>query len=54
MKLTIVLTRDVENQSEGAQLYQAVRNFMEQFPQVEVRGTVTNHFELEEAHEDPD
>ncbi len=52
MKLNIVLTKDVSDQEEGAVLYDRVVEFMSQFPEVEVRGTVSNHFELEEADED--
>ena len=53
MRLTIILTKDVPDQAEGALLYEHVRDFVAQWPSVECRGTVTNHFELEVPDEPP-
>lgn len=48
MQLVITLRKDVADRDEGEQIYELVKTRLEDHPEVEVNGHVTNHFDLEE------
>lgn len=49
MTLTIVLRKEVEDQTHGHELYQVVKDTIEaQYPNVKITGNLTNHLEPSE------
>jgi len=48
MQLVITLRKEVEDREEGEALYELVKQRLEDRPDVEVRGHVTNHFLIED------
>lgn len=47
MYLIITLRKEVPDRETGQQIYQLVKQRMEDRPDVQVQGHVTNHFDLE-------
>ena len=48
MFVIITLTKPVPNRETGRALYDFVKSKVSQFPEVQVSGHVTNHFNLDE------
>lgn len=48
MYLVITLRKEVADQPEGKQIFELVKQRLEDRPDVKVTGHVTNHFYLEE------
>lgn len=48
MQLVITLRKKVADREEGKQIYELVKQKLEDHPDVKVTGHVTNHFENEE------
>lgn len=48
MQLVITLRKEVEDRDEGEQIYQLVKERLQDRPDVKVRGHVTNHFLIED------
>lgn len=48
MYLVITLRRMVEDRDQGEQIFELVKQKLEDRPDIKVTGHVTNHFELEE------
>lgn len=48
MDLIITLRKEVADRDEGEQIYQLVKQKLEDRPDIIITGHVTNHFDLEE------
>lgn len=48
MQLIITLRKEVADQAEGQQTFEAVKQKLEDRPDIKVTGHITNHFEEEE------
>lgn len=48
MQLVITLRKEVTDQPEGQQVYELVKQKLEDRPDIEIRGQVSNHFDMEE------
>lgn len=49
MYLVITLRKEVPDRETGKVIYELVKQKMSDRPDVEIRGHVTNHFDLEEG-----
>ncbi|MBA7623566.1 hypothetical protein ES703_30963 [subsurface metagenome] len=47
MQLVITLRREVEDRDQGEQLFELVKQKLQDKPDIKVTGHVTNHFDLE-------
>lgn len=48
MELVIILRKKVSGQTEGQQIYELVKQKLEDRPDITITGHVTNHFDIEE------
>ena len=48
MHVVITLRKEVEDRDEGRFIYDLVKNRLADRPDVEIRGLVSNHFDLDE------
>lgn len=48
MELIITLRAQVETQEQGKEIYQLVKQKLEERPDVTITGHVTNHFKIED------
>ena len=48
MQLVITLRKEVEDQAQGEQEYNWVKNKLAEHPEIEVTGHITNHFDGED------